>query len=1064
MKRLRKVLIFNRNIAPIISRSLKTAVNTDNAKYLPDFNNILINYGWSNEMDDFVGALSYDALKSLLASMNDVFPKKQTPKFTGHKSIAPPMFSEFNKSAKDGNGNKRVLYNYTHWLVDRPVAPTSQPVQYFMDMLRHRLEITAISVESTASTSANGHQALKGWGKKKSIKPATTTTQTEPEPRAVSAPLPSDPPYPSSQYQTTYDVLINILNHSDILSQIELFRLLIERRTPIPLLLPLLNSETGSYDYLINALSFVTTKLSGQKEYNLGNDRSLLRIAILSMRPVKQSESSEWMKQVFSCHSLMLLSMSDAKSIPSNQCIAEIGIGFIPCSTNVESKERYKEVLVLNVIGNYSSIWSYIQKFADVLMVEEEPFSETSFQPLSPSRDACSQILWKTATHERAPIINKDAGWIRLSSSLHQTVHTVQDALIELLSDESNMDQHSPLMSIICSDIYTLMPINLFDTEKTIKEQDFYKVRLVEFPLQQLFLKESENIGLKNKNKNNDAEQQRYQRIIDECQKERQQKSYEVEQHPLIKCFSGILTLENGQLRTLSIHKITQQIEFHSRSAMKEFIEKKDEAFNEYDRDQQNDGKKRAYFDAKRLVSESSIGIEHFWREICHLYSSNPSRYDSFPVLAAKHLIDGFSLELLDGDAGMLEQTWIKAVFTQIEQQLMKQRDPASTNGPIRIFILSVLGVQSTGKSTLLNLMYGTRFPTSAGMCTRGVNMQLLKAENREEYDYILILDTEGIRAPELTGLADSKWRDNRMATFAVLPADATIIMVNSEDDSAVREVLPIVMLAYQQSELAASSTSQLSTRMFFVYTRVDMSDTKKLVNNIQAMFMDVTENARKLQKGPEISDDRKGNAMLFRDFRVKANDGDIGGKDSDIKFLGKVRKSDMPPDDVPDTDYGKLAIQINDYIYRRVVSKSSDGQQWRARELRAFAPHLDAIWQCIVSVDFTLSFKSVMERMTYDQLQTYCVSQRTELARLFSKAYDEIEVKIIGEKLPDQKHSKQQEEELCAKTIQKYQAQLSRAIDTDATAINERVLQELNDRVCLYIRRKLRFLKIFRN
>ncbi|CAF3310766.1 unnamed protein product [Rotaria sp. Silwood2] len=1095
---------FTTEVSLIISRSLKNTKKTNDVQYLQPFTRLLVTYGWSNDMDGFVGPLTYEGLESLLAAMNDIFPKESAQKLTRQTSVAPFMFTEYNKSMKDDDNNRKLLYNYTHWLVDRPVALTWEPVQRFMDTLRHRLKIDPISETSTTSGTGDICRTLKGWGKKKPVETMATTPEikseivvasascesdpktsslqyqtiydilihilnysdllswgkkktvetmaTTPEIKSeivvASASCPSDPKTSSLQYQTIYDILIHILNYSDLLSQIELFRLLLERRTAVPILLPSNNLKAPAYSYLIDALSFVPTKLSQQREYNLSSDCSLLRIAILSMRPLKQSESSEWMKQVFSCHSLMLLS-SDVKSMSTNECIAEIGVGFVPCSTAERSNEKYKEVLVLNVIGNYLSIRLYIHRFADVLMVEEEPSSKASFHPLSSLKDECRVITWKTATQKSELDVTVD-GYLHLSSSIIQTVSDIQNSLLELLLDESYNSQRFSLKSIICPDLYYSTIIHLIDTENIIREQDYSKVRLLELPLQQIFVKESENIALKNKNKNNDVAQQRIQRLIDSYRKERREKAYNVEKNQLIKCFTGVLALENRQLRTLTIHQVTQQIELHSRSAMKTLIDQKDEAFNEYDRDQQNHSKQEVYFEAKRLFTNSSVGIEHLWREICHLYASNPTRYADFPAMAAKHLIDGFALELLDGDAGMLEQTWIKAVFSQLEQQLMKQRDSKSTKNPIRIFILSVLGVQSTGKSTLLNLMFGTRFRTSAGMCTRGVNIQLLKAENRPEYDYVLILDTEGIRAPEYTGLADSAWRDNRLATFAVLPADATIILINSEDDSAAREVLPIVMLAYQQSELAASTTSQLSTRIFFVYTRVDMNDTKKLVNNIQAMFIDLKNNAGKLQKDSGSQDNQIGNYVLFRDFRVKAENGDVGGKESDIRFLGKVKKSDVPPDDVPDTDYGDLVTQLNEYLYTRVVSRSSDGQQWKARELSTFVPYIDSIWQCIMSVDFTLSFKSVMERLTYDKLQAYCISQRTKLASLFSQTYDEIETKIIGEQLPDQQTriNEQQQSDYCRKKIGYYQAELSRMVDVKAAEINKQVLEDLKDEV----------------
>ena len=68
------------------------------------------------------------------------------------------------------------------------------------------------------------------------------------------------------------------------------------------------------------------------------------------------------------------------------------------------------------------------------------------------------------------------------------------------------------------------------------------------------------------------------------------------------------------------------------------------------------------------------------------------------------------------------------------------------------------MGVQSSGKSTLLNTMFGVQLRTSVGQCTRGVNIQLLPVQGRPEYDYILLLDMEGTRSPEYR----HTWRKRR--------------------------------------------------------------------------------------------------------------------------------------------------------------------------------------------------------------------------------------------------------------------------------------------------------------
>lgn len=1038
---------FTTDISLIISKSLKNAVKTNEEKYVQDLKNVLNRYGWSNRTDEFQMALTKNSFTALFAALRHMLQKEQTQIPVSPAPIVAEMYANYNNLMKEDSKNKKILYTYTNWLVDRPVAPISQPIERFMDVLRHRLDIMSFVLPSAISTADKPSQTIRKWGKKQVVIPTMAVAQDRDRELATSITLESDlQPLPSC-YQAVYDILIHILRYSDLLSQIELFRLLVECRTAVPILIPSFDSNVPPYTYLIDALSFVNTKLSQQREYNFANDCSLLRIAIFSMRPLKESESSEWIKQVFSCHSLVSLSSANMLSISTNQCIGEIGLGFIPCSSSGGSR-KCQEVLLLHVIGNYLSITSYIDTFVDVLMIEENPSGNISFQPWTSLHDDCHVIIWKAATQKTEPDFTDD-GYCHLSSTLNQTAEDIHKLLLTSLPDESKTKRHS-LLKIVHPDLCAPVSINLIDTEEIIRRQDFSVVRRQELPLQQLFIKEAESITLKSKNKNNDAELERIQRLIDDYRKQRCEEAYSVEKKPLIHCFISVLSLENRQLRMLTIYQLTQQIEFYCQSTTKTLIGQKDEAFNEYDRDQQNQEKRATYLESKRLCVESTVGIEHLWREVCHLYTSHPARYENYPALAARYLIDGFTLELLDGDAGIPEPTWIKAVFSHLEQQLREECSEELKQRPIRVLILSILGVQSTGKSTVLNLMYGIHLHTSAGKCTRGVNIQLLKPENQEEYDYILLLDTEGIRAPEHGTSMDSTWHDNRLATFAILPADATIILINSEDDSAAREVLPIVLLAYQQSELAASTTAQLSTRIFFVYIRVDMNDTKKLVNNIQEMFIDITSNIMELQGSNKGQVDQVANQISFRDFRVKTENDEIGGKKSDIKFLGKLKKSDTPPDDVPDSDYGQSIIELKEYIYSRLVSKTSDGQQWKARTLQSFLSYLDSMWQCILSADFTLSFKSVMERMMYDKLQAYCMKQRTKLARVFSMKYDEIEKSINDEELPDQQAIIEQgEKKICEDKIRQYQSQFLKKVEIRADQINGEMMQELRDKVC---------------
>jgi GTPase Era involved in 16S rRNA processing len=59
--------------------------------------------------------------------------------------------------------------------------------------------------------------------------------------------------------------------------------------------------------------------------------------------------------------------------------------------------------------------------------------------------------------------------------------------------------------------------------------------------------------------------------------------------------------------------------------------------------------------------------------------------------------------------------------------------------------VLSIVGPQSSGKSLLLNTLFGAQFLSSAGRCTRGIYGCLLDIKGSEKFKKILILDTEGI-------------------------------------------------------------------------------------------------------------------------------------------------------------------------------------------------------------------------------------------------------------------------------------------------------------------------------
>uniref|UniRef100_A0A8C1VBX2 VLIG-type G domain-containing protein n=1 Tax=Cyprinus carpio TaxID=7962 RepID=A0A8C1VBX2_CYPCA len=216
-------------------------------------------------------------------------------------------------------------------------------------------------------------------------------------------------------------------------------------------------------------------------------------------------------------------------------------------------------------------------------------------------------------------------------------------------------------------------------------------------------------------------------------------------------------------------------------------------------------GNKTEIAELDKKISDSSLGVEHFIREMSQLYEAAvllpenalyQKQLEHLPKLCAQLLLDGFSLELVDGDSSNIPEKWITSVFSELNTLV----EPKN-----KIMVVTVLGVQSSGKSTLLNTMFGVQFAVSSGRCTRGAFIQLIKVteERKAELhcDYIVIIDTEGLKSPELAQLDNSYEHDNELATLVVGLSDVTIVNIAMENSTEMKDILQIIVHAFLRME-----------------------------------------------------------------------------------------------------------------------------------------------------------------------------------------------------------------------------------------------------------------------
>jgi len=105
--------------------------------------------------------------------------------------------------------------------------------------------------------------------------------------------------------------------------------------------------------------------------------------------------------------------------------------------------------------------------------------------------------------------------------------------------------------------------------------------------------------------------------------------------------------------------------------------------------------------------------------------------------------------------------------------------------------VISVIGPQSAGKSLLMNFLFGTQFLTSAGRCTKGVYMSLMKYSEpgSSKTKNILLLDTEGIQSAE----GRDPLFDRRIVYFIMGISHVVLICNKSEINRSMADVIKLV-------------------------------------------------------------------------------------------------------------------------------------------------------------------------------------------------------------------------------------------------------------------------------
>ncbi|XP_041472592.1 interferon-induced very large GTPase 1-like [Lytechinus variegatus] len=361
-------------------------------------------------------------------------------------------------------------------------------------------------------------------------------------------------------------------------------------------------------------------------------------------------------------------------------------------------------------------------------------------------------------------------------------------------------------------------------------------------------------------------------------------------------------------------------------------------------------------------LSKASLGLENLFRELGQIYEAvkesgetgkaTRAAVEYLPERAAELLLNGTPLELVDGDASSVPIGWVSGVLSKLENIIGKKK----------LFVLSVLGIQSSGKSTLLNTMFGLQFAVSAGRCTRGAYMQLIPVDGDTNmpFDYVAVVDTEGLRAPELGQLKHE--HDNELATLVIGLGDVTMINIKGENTAEMKDILQIAVHAFLRMNLVRKNIRDHRT-CIFVHQNVPAANAEELMmHGCQKLQESLDHMAKEAALSESIADIHSFSQII--NFDVQKH----------VWYFSDLWHGD-PPMAPANPGYSEKVRSVRLQLLEKIALEQKTFLTASDLSIR-----LSDLWNGILADDFVFSFRNSLEVKAYNSLQSKYYALEWEL------------------------------------------------------------------------------------
>ncbi|KAM4024614.1 up-regulator of cell proliferation-like [Anomaloglossus baeobatrachus] len=334
----------------------------------------------------------------------------------------------------------------------------------------------------------------------------------------------------------------------------------------------------------------------------------------------------------------------------------------------------------------------------------------------------------------------------------------------------------------------------------------------------------------------------------------------------------------------------------------------------------------------------------------------------NFSKVAADLLLQGIPVQLIDGDTSRIYIKWITDVLTELDTK---------TKGKCRIRVISIIGVQGTAKSTLLNTMFGLQFPVAHRQCTHGALMSLIKVEEKDlGCDFLVVIDCEGLRALHNASVEESFDQDNELATLVVGLSDIALINMALGSTSEMENILQIVIHA-----LIRMKGNVKKSNCVLVYQTMEGASSGE-----ESMI-----DRERLCIGAESS--------KFLDY--------YDTMDNILPYNILPDDWVIPPFHLETSSYSEKVVELKKHLLQIISHLSQSGNFCN---VQTFTDHMTFLWNSVKHENYIFRFKNILEGNIYTELYEKFLELKWNLCRKMSRWWVNIK-EHISKQPPGQLH-----------------------------------------------------------